>query len=102
MDACQRDDFPQFAESLTRFNRASGMLFEPMQGGCYNGQVVTDLVGQVVAAGAVAYGQSSWGPSVFVACRHETSATTLAKRLGKELTVQITSARHTGPTVTLQ
>lgn len=99
MDACQSGDFPRFAESLTRFNRASGMLFEPMQGGCYNGPVVADLVGQVVAAGAVAYGQSSWGPSVFVACRCESSAIALADRLGKELAVQITSPRQAGPTV---
>jgi len=102
IDACQRDDFPSFAESLTRFNRASGMLFEPMQGGCYNGPVVADLVRQVVAAGAVAYGQSSWGPGVFVVCRCKASANAFADRLAQELTVQITSARHSGPTVTLQ
>jgi beta-ribofuranosylaminobenzene 5'-phosphate synthase len=102
IDACQGGDFAAFAERLTRFNQASGMLFEPMQGGCYNGPVVADLVRNVVAAGAVAYGQSSWGPSVFVVCRCESSAAEIADRLGKESSVQVTSVRHTGPTVTLQ
>jgi len=94
--AAQVADFDHFAASLTQFNRLSGSLFASHQGGCYNGPLVTHLVREVALAGAVAYGQSSWGPTVFVVCESEASALTIAARLGTEYHVAMTTAATAG------
>ncbi len=62
VNAC---DFGGFADAVQRFNHASGLLFEAVQGGPYNGSEITWLVNELCSRGAVGVGQSSWGPSVF-------------------------------------
>lgn len=58
-------DFGSFAASVRDYNFQSGMLFEPIQGGPYNGPAVARLVDQLDSLGAQGIGQSSWGPTVF-------------------------------------
>lgn len=97
--AAEAADFDSFAAALTRFNRSSGALFAPQQGGCYNGPAVTKLVQQMQQAGARGYGQSSWGPTVFAFCASLDSARLLCERLG-EAVVTIARPRLCGPDVT--
>jgi beta-ribofuranosylaminobenzene 5'-phosphate synthase len=92
-------DFAHFADSVTRFNRLSGALFAAHQGGCYNGPAVTDLIEQVAQAGAIAYGQSSWGPTVFVVTESQQQAESLASKLSPKYSITITQAKHTAATV---
>ncbi|TWU37045.1 beta-ribofuranosylaminobenzene 5'-phosphate synthase [Novipirellula artificiosorum] len=63
--AIQREDFASFTDAVHRYNRASGMLFESVQNGPYNGPAVTRLVDSLIDRGAKGVGQSSWGPTVF-------------------------------------
>jgi beta-RFAP synthase len=72
--AIEQKDFASFSESVTRYNRSSGELFAPVQGGPYNGAATTQLIEQLIANGLQGVGQSSWGPGVFTWFESETAA----------------------------
>jgi beta-ribofuranosylaminobenzene 5'-phosphate synthase len=99
--AAQQADFDSFAAALTAYNRLSGELFTAQQGGCYNGPAVAELVEQLQGAGARAYGQSSWGPTVFVFCASPKCASNLADRIG-DCVFAITTPRTAGASVRVQ
>jgi beta-ribofuranosylaminobenzene 5'-phosphate synthase len=69
--AAMTADFEAFAESLYEFGHRSGMFFEEVQGGAYNGRPATEVVRFVRQMGLRAVGQSSWGPCIFVIGRHD-------------------------------
>jgi len=98
-DSALTADFARFAASVTRFNRLSGELFASHQGGCYNGPAVTELINHVASIGATAYGQSSWGPTVFVVTDSQQQADHLAAQLSPKYSVTITRAKHTAATI---
>ena len=77
----QTKDFSSFAEAIEAFNHTSGMMYQSVQGGAYNGQAVTALVAEVKALVGSGVGQSSWGPTVFAWCEDETHAQQVAKQL---------------------
>jgi beta-RFAP synthase len=74
-------DFDQFAGSLYRYGNLSGQCFAARQGGPYNGPVLTRLVEQIRGLGAAGVGQSSWGPTLFVAQPSQAAAETLLMKL---------------------
>lgn len=73
--------FDAFADAIQRFNRESGLLFQRVQGGPYNGPVITRLVETLQSLGAVGIGQSSWGPSVFCWFKNDADAFKLVARV---------------------
>lgn len=73
--------FDQFAASLGRYCELAGQFYLGIQGGLYNGAVVTQLAERIQSLGHVGLGQSSWGPTLFVVCPHEDSAQQLARQL---------------------
>ncbi len=96
LPAVAAGDFNAFADAVQRFNRESGLLFEGVQGGPYNGPIITSLVETLASLGAVGIGQSSWGPSVFCWFENETEARALLNRVPNELADGfITTARNT-------
>ena len=94
-DSAAAGNFARFAESITRFNQLSGALFAAQQGGCYNGPAVTELIDHIAQAGATAYGQSSWGPTVFVVTESHQQANHLVAQLSSRYSVAITQAKQT-------
>jgi predicted sugar kinase len=74
-------DFGLFAESLYRYGRLSGECFAARQGGPYNGPVLTALVEQIRRLGHAGVGQSSWGPTIFVAVQSQQAAEQLVDEL---------------------
>ncbi len=98
-DSAAASDFKRFAESVTRFNRLSGELFATHQGGCYNGPAVTELIDHVASLGATAYGQSSWGPTVFVAAQSQHHAERFASQLNPKYSIAITQAKSTAASI---
>ena len=72
--AIESSSFQYFTDAVACYNRASGMLFAPVQGGPYNGQETTRLIESLGASGYQGVGQSSWGPGVFVWFEDEESA----------------------------
>ncbi|EMI22302.1 beta-ribofuranosylaminobenzene 5'-phosphate synthase family protein [Rhodopirellula maiorica SM1] len=65
LPAIENSDFDAFSEAVHQYNRDSGLLFESVQNGPYNGVAVSLLVDFLRSNGIKGVGQSSWGPSVF-------------------------------------
>jgi beta-ribofuranosylaminobenzene 5'-phosphate synthase len=83
--AAATGDFDLFACSLYRYGRLSGECFAARQGGPYNGPLLTSLIGQVRGLGYSGVGQSSWGPTVFVATPSQESAERMVQQFGAAL-----------------
>jgi len=98
--AAAMGDFPVFARSLYRYGRMSGEIFAARQGGPYNGPVIAALVDEIRSRGYEGVGQSSWGPTVFVAMPSESEAKTLVKGLerchGEDVVPIITAPANQG------
>ena len=84
LPAIRANDFPTFAESIERYNHASGMMFAPVQGGAYNGQEVTALVQKLKSMRVPSIGQSSWGPCLFAWFPDQTSASEFQQAFSSE------------------
>lgn len=82
--AVEAADFDLFAESAYRFGRASGELFRGAQAGAYASEFAERLVASLRARGIRGIGQSSWGPTLWVAAPHPDSAESLADDLRRE------------------
>lgn len=90
-------NFTDFADSLGRYCKLAGQFYLDVQGGPYNGPVVTALAARIRALGHVGLGQSSWGPTLFVACENEATANGLARDLqasGDNLQITITGVSN--------
>jgi beta-RFAP synthase len=73
--------FANFAASLGRYCETAGQFYADVQGGPFNGPQVTALAKRIRDFGYFGLGQSSWGPTLFVACENETAAQLLANKL---------------------
>ena len=74
-------DYNRFGESVYEFGRKSGMMFDSIQGGPYQNELVSDLVQTCREFGVTAVGQSSWGPCVFAIASSDEIAAGLAEHL---------------------
>ncbi len=88
-------DFERFCHSVADFNRRSGDLFAPHQGGSYNGPAVCELIQRLQSLGCVGVGQSSWGPTVFACCQNDDEALRLCYSLG-DVQCRIVKPQPTG------
>jgi beta-RFAP synthase len=79
LPAAAEHDLEAFGEALYDFNRRSGEMFAPAQGGMYSGPAVEQIVAFVRARGIRGVGQSSWGPTVFAIAADEEQAGELAE-----------------------
>lgn len=81
LPAAAAGDFDRFGESLYRYGRLAGGCFMARQGGVYASPAVKRLVERCRESGARGVGQSSWGPTVYAVCSHQSSAEELVERL---------------------
>jgi beta-RFAP synthase len=81
MLAARDEDFSCFADFVQQYNHQSGMLFQAVQGGPYNGEIIAELVDTLCKRGAVGVGQSSWGPGVFAWFESDQTAESFASTL---------------------
>ncbi len=65
VEAAQQADFATFTTGLEHYMIMAAKLFEPAQGGMYNGAAITEAAEPSRASGLSAVGQSSWGPTLF-------------------------------------
>lgn len=84
LPAVERADFHSFADGVGRYNTESGRLFESVQGGVFNGPVVTEVVHRLRRIGYGGCGQSSWGPAVFAWCATKAQANELAEQFSDD------------------
>ncbi len=81
MPSAAAGDFETWSSAIQRYNRASGMLFAPIQGGPYNGPKVDALIQWLIDRGVGGVGQSSWGPGVFAWFESPEHAEPIIRRL---------------------
>lgn len=81
--AALRGDFATFSESVYAYGHRAGTCFAPLQGGPYNGSVVTALVERLRHMGIRGVGQSSWGPTVYALVASRPEAEALAEQLAR-------------------
>jgi beta-RFAP synthase len=74
-------DFARFSAALYEYCHQAGLCFATVQGGAYNGPVLTGLVEAMRSSGAVGVGQSSWGPTLFALLPDDAAAQEFVGRL---------------------
>jgi beta-ribofuranosylaminobenzene 5'-phosphate synthase len=82
--AVERADFDAFVESAYRFGRESGELFRGAQAGAYASEFAERLVKTLRHRGIRGVGQSSWGPTLWIAAPDPQAAEALAADLRSE------------------
>ena len=81
VDSVVKTQFEDFCSQLEEYMFLAAKIFEPLQGGLYNGSNVGEAVQDSVKAGLRGVGQSSWGPTVFGFASNSQHASDAAKRL---------------------
>lgn len=95
-------DYPAFAAALYDYNRLAGEPFAADQGGTYASARVAESVRVARAAGGIAAGQSSWGPTAFAVCADADTAHEVALALAAsdpDAAVEVTAADNRGAAV---
>jgi beta-RFAP synthase len=77
-------DVVQAGESIGRFGRLVGEYFAPIQGGVLADERMRRLAGVLESRNIHGFGQSSWGPTLFVLCPDADSASQLARDLAQD------------------
>ena len=79
--AIKTESFSVFCETVSEYGRLSGEYYLDVQGGTFNGPVITSVVDTLLRLGATGVGQSSWGPVVFSWCEDQQAAEELLARV---------------------
>jgi hypothetical protein len=77
-------DFAQAGESIGRFGRLVGEYFAPVQGGVFADERMRRVAKALEARDIHGFGQSSWGPTLFVLCPDAELAGRLALDLAND------------------
>ena len=102
LPAVAERDIVRFGEVITQLQKSVGEHFSPAQGGVFASQEVDQAIRWLQAQGAVAIGQTSWGPTGFCAIDGVAIAESLIKRAEQQFAQSenihfvLTSARNKG------
>ncbi len=107
LPALAESDLSRFGEVITALQASVGEHFAPVQGGVFTSPEVAAAMSWLTEQGAVAIGQTSWGPTGFCAVDGEARAAALLAQLGQRFTSEHTSfqvvrARNQGAEVTFR
>lgn len=96
--AARRAEFSGFCEAVYEYGWRSGLYYREIQGGPYNGRVVTEIVDLVRKTGVQGVGQSSWGPVVFAWCSDQDQASSICRQLRQSMdsgaVIEVTRVRN--------
>ncbi|MGZ5001437.1 MAG: beta-ribofuranosylaminobenzene 5'-phosphate synthase family protein [Methylomonas sp.] len=98
-------DLPKFGDVISDLQKTVGEHFAPVQGGIFTSSEVAEAIGYLQQQGAVAIGQTSWGPTGFCAVHGDERAAALVAQLqqrfaASQLSFMLVSARNQGAEVT--
>ncbi len=102
LPAVAEHDLEKFGEVITELQRSVGEHFASAQGGVFTSPEVAEVMAWLAGQGAVAIGQTSWGPTGFCAVNGSEFAENLVNQARKQfahfgkLTMVIASARNSG------
>lgn len=103
LPALAEQNLQGFGEVITALQRAVGDHFAPVQGGVFTSQSVATAMDCLQQQGAVAIGQTSWGPTGFCLVDDSQIATKMVAELETlaipQVRYQIASARNLGAEV---
>ncbi|MEC4748972.1 beta-ribofuranosylaminobenzene 5'-phosphate synthase family protein [Methylomicrobium sp. Wu6] len=108
LPALAENDIVRFGEVITRLQRAVGEHFAAVQGGIYTSPEVATAMQWLAEQGAVAVGQTSWGPTGFCMVNGIERAAVLVEQArhkfaaGDTLTFISASARNSGGLVVVE
>ncbi len=105
LPALAEQDLPGFGEVITQLQASVGQHFAPVQGGIYTSPQVAEAMTWLQEQGAVALGQTSWGPTGFCAVERPALAENLLAQLNKQFTSEhlsfmVIRARNSGASIT--
>ena len=106
LPAIAEDNLPLFGEVITQLQYSVGEHFSQAQGGVFTSLKVAKVMEWLQQQGAVAIGQTSWGPTGFCALRGYENAQKIVKNLRQqnpngELYFQITNAENNAAKIEL-
>jgi beta-RFAP synthase len=107
LPAVAEQDLELFGAVITELQRSVGEHFASAQGGVFTSPEVAEVMAWLAGQGAVAIGQTSWGPTGFCAIKGVALAETISQRARKQfaafgkLTLVTVSARNSGGEVTV-
>ena len=100
LPALAESDMQGFGEVITALQNAVGEHFAPIQGGVFTSLAVAEAMKCLQAQGAVAIGQTSWGPTGFCLVPNQSQADAMLDVLKQKalphVSIQIASARNSG------
>ncbi len=102
LPALAENNIALFGEVITQLQTSVGKHFSSAQGGIFASTKVAEVIAFLKKKGAVAIGQSSWGPTGFCAVQGVHFAEELLLEVEqqfahyKNITVQLTSAQNSG------
>jgi len=105
LPALAERDIGRFGEVITHLQRSVGEHFAPAQGGIFTSPEVAEAIAWLAGQGAVALGQTSWGPTGFCMVDGEGLAEVLTAKARQQfehygnLSFITVSARNTGGSV---
>lgn len=99
LPALAEHDLDRFGEVITLLQQAVGEHFAPVQGGVFTSPEVASAMARLAENGAVAIGQTSWGPTGFCALANPQRAAELVNQLERQfaaspLSFLVVSARN--------
>lgn len=106
LPAVAENDLFKFGEVITQLQQSVGEHFAAAQGGVFTSKEVAQAMDYLQQQGAVAIGQTSWGPTGFCAVKNEEKAQALISELEKRninsnLCFQITQAKNSGAEISI-
>lgn len=102
LPAVAERDIVKFGDVIGQLQQSVGEHFASAQGGIFTSPEVAEAMAWLEGQGAVAIGQTSWGPTGFCACQGVTGAEGLAARAAEQfahynnLSFMTVSARNSG------
>lgn len=107
LPALVEQDIVKFGDVITQLQRSVGEHFASVQGGVFTSPEVGRAMSWLEQQGAVAIGQTSWGPTGFCAVSGEGKATRLLRQLQRNFTdvphlsFAVVSARNSSANVSI-
>jgi len=102
LPALAEGDIDKFGDVVTQLQRSVGEHFASVQGGIFTSPEVAEVINWLAEQGAVALGQTSWGPTGFCAVKGIEKAASLTRIATekfahiKTLSITSASARNSG------
>ncbi len=107
LPAIAEANLPQFGAVISELQTTVGEHFAPVQGGIFTSSEVAEAIDCLQQQGAVAIGQTSWGPTGFCAVQGADRAAALVSQLqqrfaASQLSFMVVSARNQGAEINVQ